>query len=228
MRHVTQLCAQADSRGHGGEELVGFGRLRLSTALGIMNIQSLCAEVYADSEGLLRSLRTGTDGSLLIDFECDDWAGTGERRRFEIRCDEPKDFRVDVGYIGAISLHTEHSLLLKHQGEQAELYFSSAPASPEAVFTQACIMLHTELDGWREPSELLHGTPGEFVSNLRSGHGLLARGPMPTLLKLRDQLAEHLKLQLVHSYVAKGEWVVLVMEGSWIVCARVEAHENDA
>jgi restriction system protein len=30
-----KLCAQADSRGHGGAEPIGFGRLRLSTALGI-------------------------------------------------------------------------------------------------------------------------------------------------------------------------------------------------
>lgn len=203
----------------------------LSSDLGIMNIQSLCSEVYDDSEGLLKSMRSTSDGALLLEFECDDWTGTGKRRNFVIRCHNVQEAHVDLGFVGTIAVAAEHPLLLKHQGPQADLYFSTPPASPEIVFALATIALEAEFQGWRDPSELLHGCTEFFLNNLRSGHGLLARGPLPTLCKLRDGLAAHLELQLIHSYNAKGpecRWIAFVMERSWVVCAEVEAHENDA
>lgn len=56
----------------------------LSSSLGIMNIQSLCSEVYDDFEGLLKSMRSTSDGALLLEFECDDWTGTGKRRNSSV------------------------------------------------------------------------------------------------------------------------------------------------
>lgn len=193
-----------------------------------MNIQSLSSAVYEDSDGLLTAQKTLPDGSLQLEFECNDWNGTHKRRRFEFRCEGIEEARIDLGYVGAISLHDEHPLLLKHQGQQAELYFSTAPTSPEVVFTEASIALQTELQGWREPSECLHGSPEVVLSNLKAGHGLLARGPKRTLITLRDALNQHLKLQLVDSYVAKGHCLALIIECSWVVCTRVTVHEHDA
>lgn len=136
-----------------------------------------------------------------------------------------------MGFVGTIAVAAEHPLLLKHQGAQADLYFSSPAASPETVFTLATIALEAEFQGWREPSELLHECTEFFLNNLRSGHGLFARGPLPTLSRFRDGLAAHPELQLIHlcnAYGPEGRWIAFVMERSWVVCAEVEAHENDA
>ena len=193
-----------------------------------MNIQSLCAHVYEDSEGLLKSQSTLADGALQLDFECDDWNAAKKRRRFQLRCEDVKEARIELGYVGAISLHEDHPLLLKHQGLQSELYFSTVPASPEVVFTRVSGALQRECKGWRESREFLNGTPDELVLNLRGGHGLLARGPKPSIVSLQHDLDALLSLQLLDSYVAKGKWLALIIETSWVISARVTVREHDA
>jgi hypothetical protein len=192
-----------------------------------MDIDELFLNVYEESQGRLTAQAYLPDGRLQLEFECDDWNGTDRRRRFELRFEDVKEARVHLGFVDHISMHDDHPLLGRHQGEQSALYFSSAPTCPELVFAQSHVTIHGHFGGWFEPSTFLHGTPEKLLANLRGGYGLLATGPKPALLELRASLKDMLKLQLIDGHTAAGDWVAVVMDDNYVICGGTTVREHD-
>jgi hypothetical protein len=190
-----------------------------------MDIETLASAVYEDLEARIIGARIAEEG-LVLDVACDDRDENTPRRHFELFCSAAEEWCVSVGDAGAIEFTEEHPVLLEHKGAQGSLYFSSAPARPDEVFYRAHATLYAEFSGWRAPSRFLNGTPTVFRRFLEGGSGLLARGPVTVLEKLKSNLQPLLDLNVVYSYQGKPHWKALIVGTNWVVCASVRVRER--
>lgn len=191
-----------------------------------MQLSDLITSVYEDLEPWITEVRLTPSGDQVVVLECDDWVAGGSRRRFLLRCSGVKDASVSLGDASPIDWVAEHPVLATHIGDQAALYFSSAPANPAEVF----LAVHEELtswqSGWIEPGTYLNGNPSEIARYLATGSGLLARGPRACMERIQLRLQSLLRTNVVHSYHAKGGCKALLLGSMWIACESVSVSET--
>jgi hypothetical protein len=193
-----------------------------------MDIEALASAVYEDLEPRLVCAHLVGKSDLLLELECADWSGGNLRRKFDVRCGQVKASEVSVGEAGAIEFLSDHPVLLEHKGAQGALYFSSAPASPDAVFFVAIDLLTQRFEGWRDPLNFLNGEPREVRNHLTGGNGLLARGPLTVMEELRNQLRPLLAVRVLQEQVEEEHWKALIVGSNWVVCDTVSVVERAA
>lgn len=131
-----------------------------------------------DYDAKVIAVTRNATGALETHLEYDSFLlPTGTIQSATLRCFGTTEWNVSTSFINSITYSHAHPLLFNHNSPQAQLFFSSAPASPSDVFFIAHKVLNTELSGWRNPCEYLHGRPEEIYAHLSGGYGLLARGP---------------------------------------------------
>jgi hypothetical protein len=191
-----------------------------------MNIDSLEAGLYDDSNGVVSSVRLQVDGNLSFDLECDDWEGTERRRHFTITCQGLVESDLCVGGANAISLHREHPLLLDRVGKQGGLYFSSQAQDAHQIYADIWDILSEHYQGWKCPSDVIGHSPSSFRSLVEGGYGLLLRGPLSILATVQDRIGNALTTQLIETHTGEAVAVALVVEDRFVVCSEVEATEH--
>ena len=187
-----------------------------------MDIETLAE----DLETYIVSVRIADEGDVVLEITCDDYEGNGPRRHFELFCSGVKDFSVSAGAAGAIEFSNEHPVLLEHKGAQGALFFSSAPERPDKVFFRVHATFTAEFDGWKAPSQFLNGDPATFRRYLEGGHGLLARGPVVVLEKLKASLEPLLPVSVVRTHEGKPHLKALILGPHWIICTAVRVKER--
>jgi len=190
-----------------------------------MDIASLSDAIHDDLEAALVAIDWSRPDAVTLTIECDDWEGSASRRRFELVCHEPAEVRCLLGPFESLTCHVEHPLLLEHQGQQSQLFFSSAPASPGEAFLAAHAAIDAVVVGWRDPGSYLCHEPGLFESVIASGHGLLARGPEPVIAALETRLQGMLRVNSLPSHALAGQYTALTIDTQWVVCKAVAVTE---
>jgi hypothetical protein len=192
-----------------------------------MDLQSLIDTVFEDLDARVTTVSVDVNGDLHLEIEYDSIVLPEGTRMVTLKCVEPKEFTVTVGYVGNIAQFSDHPLLLNHRGPQADLYFSSAPVHPAEVFYRACSVLGSEMQGWRHPSDYLNGTPEELGRHLTGGFGLLARGPSAAMRALASSIESLLTAKVLESHVLDEVAMVLTLDNQFVICERVEVADND-
>jgi hypothetical protein len=189
-----------------------------------MEIVALADAVYEDLEPQVVAARLNTD-VLVLTLECDDWGSLAHRRTFNLTCKNVRESNLEVGAIGGLAYATEHPVLMSHIGSQGQLFFSSAPFSPEEVFYLTHRVLTDIFWPWRMPQEFMNGGPEELYGYLKGGSGLLARGPTPVLEELAGPLNQKLKVSVVESHSASSRLCALLVDSKFVICEAVEVEE---
>lgn len=190
-----------------------------------MDIASLSEAIHDDLEAVLVAVDWSRPDAVTLTIECDDWEGSASRRRFKLVCREPAEVKCSLGPFDSLTYQLEHPLLLDHQGQHSQLYFSSAPASPGEVFLAAHAAIDAVVVGWRDPGSYLCHEPGLFESVIASGHGLLARGPEPVIAALAERLEGMLRVNSLPSHSPAGQYTALTIDSQWVVCKAVAVTE---
>ncbi len=182
-----------------------------------MDILSLVEQVSWHEHASVVALRR-EDGNLVIELE----TGPEEARcRLRLDCIDTLEVELTEGHFEELGYFTGHPLLLQHDGTHAELFFSSAPTSPGEVFLAAHEVVEAQLQGWRDPRDILCHSPAHFAAVLGRGHGMLARGPEAVIRALERRLASLLDVNAVCSRRPTKPAVVLTVDGGHVVCGSV-------
>lgn len=114
-----------------------------------------------------------------------------EDQRWMLRCGAVRRSRiVNVPAIDALSIKTEHPLLLPHSEARVELYFSSRPADPDAAVGRLIEAHHAVVGAWFDCLHFFNlGPEHSLRAMLNGGFGKLAEGPQ----SLIDRYAEALR-----------------------------------
>lgn len=190
-----------------------------------MNIHELSNSLHEELNGLVTSVRRVADRGLAFELECDDWAGTDNRRHFTVVCGGLVDTNMGIGVADAITLHSDHPLLLEHHGRQGDLYFSSKPLrDTHEIYAYLWDILTTHYQDWIAPSGML-GSPSPFRATVEGGYGLLFRGPVSVLSAARERIGNDLTTQLIETYTAKTKALALIVGNHHVLCHEVEVVE---
>ena len=187
-----------------------------------MDLQALIDTVFEDLDAQVRSVEYDENEDLRLVIEYDKVVLPEGKQQVELKCVRPQEFNVTAGYVGNISRFEDHPLLRNHRGPQAQVFFSSAPASPAEVFYLAHRVLTAELQGWRDPSDYLNGKPAEVWKHLMGGFGLLARGPSSAMAALASEIESLLAVKVIESHVLHSTAMVLTLDNHFVVCESVE------
>lgn len=185
-----------------------------------MLIQDLSEHLYEDLNGQVVSMVKSNLG-LLVTLECDDWENKMPRRRFLLSCADVRESTLAVSSVGWVKLVSEHPVLLAHNSEHSELFFSSAPVNPFEVIGRLMETHSTFYGHWRKLSEHLQASS----VTLSGGHGLIARGPHLVMKRYAAAIDSLLEVNIVHSYEPKNKFKALIFEREFLVCGRIEAME---
>jgi len=192
-----------------------------------MNLQALIDTVFEDLDARVRSVAFDENEDLRLVIEYDRVVLPEGKRQVELKCVRPQEFSVTAGYLGNIAQFEDHDLLRNHRGPQAQVFFSSAPASPAEVFYLAHRVLAAELQGWRNPSDYLNGKPEEVWKHLAGGFGLLARGPSAAMAALASAVESLLTVKVIESHVLHSTAMVVTLDNQFVVCESVEVLPRD-
>nr|WP_316643359.1 hypothetical protein [uncultured Roseateles sp.] len=192
-----------------------------------MNLQTLIDTVFEDIDARVNSVSFDGSGDLRLEIEYDSVVLPERKRQVELKCVQPKEFSVTVGYVGNIAQFEDHALLRNHHGPQAQVFFSSVPKSPAGVFYLAHRVLTSELQGWRDPADYLNGKPEEIWKHLAGGFGLLARGPSAAMAALASAVDSLLSVKVMESHVLHSNAMVLTLDNQFVICESVEVIPND-
>ncbi len=192
-----------------------------------MNLQTLIDTVFEDLDARVNSVSFDDEGDLHLDIEFDSIVMPDGKRYVELKCLRPKEFNVTAGYVGTIAQFEEHALLANHRGPQAQIFFSSAPSSPEQVFYLAHRVLTSELHGWRDPATYLNGQPEELREHLAGGYGLLARGPAAAMTALANTVDSLMAVRVIESHSLQSTAMVLTLDNRYVICESVQVLPND-
>lgn len=191
-----------------------------------MNIHELSDSLHEELNGLVTSVRHVADQGLAFEFECDDWAGTVHRRHFTIMCSGLVATDMGVGIADAITLHSDHPLLLEHRGQQGGLYFSSKPLrDAHRIYAYIWDVLRVHYKDWVAPSDML-GSPSSFTARLEGGYGLLFKGPVSVLSAVQERIGNDLTTQLIDTYANKTQALALIVGNYHVLCSEVEVVEQ--
>lgn len=202
-------------------------RLALHDTLAVMNLQTLIDTVFEDLDARVNSVSYDQAGNLQLKIEFDSIVMPEGKKHVELKCMQPKEFNVTAGYVGTIAQFEEHALLANHRGPQAQVFFSSAPRSPEQVFYLAHVVLTSELHGWRDPATYLNGQPDELRKHLAGGYGLLARGPATAMAALAAAVDSLMAVQVIESHALQSTAMVVTFDSQYVICESVEVLHND-
>lgn len=102
-------------------------------------------------------------------------------RLFWVSCSQPRSYQVIAMTTDqSVLLTSEHAVLWPHNQKQGELYFNGT-ASDATSLLGALIESQREVVGDWFPIDRFLNLPGRSADILRSGHGLLATGPVMLL-----------------------------------------------
>ncbi len=192
-----------------------------------MNLQTLIETNFEDLDARVNSVSFDAEGDLRLTIEYDNVVLPDGKRRVELKCVNPKEFTVTAGYVGSIAQFDDHALLANHRGPQAQLFFSSAPKSPEQVFYLSHAVLRSVFGGWRDPATYLNGAPEELREKLAGGYGLLARGPRAAMLALGTAVDSLLSVRTIESHALQSTAMALTFDNQFVICESVEVLQDD-
>lgn len=128
----------------------------------------------------------------------------------------------------SVSLTFDHPVLWPHNSPQQELYFSSKPSEPAAVFGSLVQAFHDLVGPWFPISRFMNPMP--VIQLLSGGHGLLASGPEPIIDRLAHVLdsygVRHNVLPLRYGRIAYNTDVpvrALVFDDCYVAAHKIEA-----
>ena len=192
-----------------------------------MKLQDFIDEEFDDLDLYVKATSFDEAGDLRLLAQYGSNLQRDNRWNVELRFIEPIEIAVTVGYVGTIAQHTHHPLLAEHCEPHAQVFFSSAPRSPETVFYLAHRILSRELDGWRNPSAYLNGTPDELSEHLVGGFGLLASGPLSAMSAVAEAVGPLLTVRVIESKTVRDAAVAITFDRGFVICKSVEVLRND-
>lgn len=192
-----------------------------------MDLQTLIDTVHEDLDACVSSVSLDESGDLRLHIEYDSFVLPEEAQRVELKCLRPKEFNVTAGCFRSIAQFKEHVLLADHHGPQSQIFFSSAPTSPEEVFYLAHAMLTKEFGHWRDPAKYLNGPPEQLRRHLVGGYGLLARGPRFAMDALAAAVEPLLTVKTIESHSLESSVMVLILDRQFVICESIEVSRGD-
>lgn len=133
----------------------------------------------------------------------------------------------------SVDLTFDHPVLWPHNSAQKELYFSSKPSEPAAVFGSLAEAFLELVGPWFPISRFMNHMP--TIELLSRGHGLLASGPEPIIDRLAYVLhgygVRHNILPLRYGRIAFNTDLpvrALVFDDSYVVAHSIEASRSGA
>ena len=133
-----------------------------------------------------------------------------------------------------LRLSFDHPVLWPHSMSFKELYFSSTPNDPAAVFG-SLIEAHLDLVGSWFPISRFMNHSLSTIKLLSSGNGLLASGPAPVIEKFASVLdvyrVRHNSLPLRYgaiTYNTERKPRAFLFDDSYVVAHDIEADKQDA
>ncbi len=98
--------------------------------------------------------------------------------QFRITCERPRSHRINaIASYRLVWLTTDHVVLWPHNQQQGELYFNGTPSDASSLFGALVEAQRDAVGDWF-PTDRFLNLLGRSTDILRSGHGLLARGPV--------------------------------------------------
>lgn len=189
-----------------------------------MNIEELSEAVYEDLNGKIVSA-DHHDTAVTLLYECDNWKEPDKRVSFRLRCVDVAETTACPGVSETLQWTTEHPLLLNHNRQHGDLFFTSTPDNPHEVVG---VLYQTHEDffqGWRPLRDYINQC-GKTHQILAAGNGLLARGPLPLLELYQSSVAHLLKTNIVNSYTPLGGYSALIFDDSFVICRNTEVSQR--
>jgi len=90
------------------------------------------------------------------------------------------EFAIDSSLGAELELVDRHPLLWQHQHDSATAYFTGVPSNPLAAVGAVTEAHETAVNGWFTTAKYLNRS-ASLGDLLKSGSGMLARGPVPLL-----------------------------------------------
>ncbi|MFO0983049.1 MAG: hypothetical protein U1E76_15195 [Planctomycetota bacterium] len=197
----------------------------------MVRIEDLCASLTHHENGLLEVVGPMEENLLAIRFACDDWLGSGVRRRFLLSCLGTVERQLDAGSSEEIRWVDQHPVLWTFNSPHGYLHLGSRPADAFAAVGRLYEAHEQLFQGWKALREFLN--PG-FTSNLHEllegGRGMLAQGPCPVLERYRDALQPLMETYLNDAphdrrYDAQHPKRALIFDDCYVVCDSVDVKE---
>ncbi len=188
-----------------------------------MTIDELASVVYEDLNGFIVSVR-GSQRELDVEYECDHWRDHDSRVAFRLRCSEVAESTVTSGVSEELHWTEDHPVLLDHNSEHGNLYFTSIPDNPYEVVGRLYQVHERVYDGWRHFRDYVN-TCRDTVTILGGGSGLLAEGPLPLLREFEHAVKGMISTNIVDTPRHAGDYGnyrVLLFDGSFVVCRKCQ------
>ena len=190
-----------------------------------MTIDELSAEVYEDLNGKVVSVSHRDDTTTVV-YECDDWENPVGRVSFRLHCTAVAETTVTRGWSEGLVWTADHPLLLNHNQEHGDLFFSSRPSNPHEVLGLLYQAHENLFGGWRPLRNHINRC-GKTDEILAGGHGLLASGPLPLLEIYRESLGQLLTTKVVKTHAPDGGYHALVFDETFVICKEVGVTRAD-
>jgi hypothetical protein len=177
---------------------------------------------------------SGDDVVLEIDvFEIDEAATdmpSETSSRIRIICQDVAEVHVSLSGFLAAEWSGDHPALLKHNQPQGTLYFSSAPADPDALIGRLWQVNQDIYRGYRSMADDFNISGYGLAALLAGGHGELASGPMPVLTRYADAIGETMTTNLVATGTApRGGYHLLDFHADcYVICCSASVTAADA
>ena len=134
---------------------------------------------------------------------------------------------------GTLDLTFDHPVLWPHNAPKKELYFSSTPSNPPAVFG-SLVEAFLELVGPWFPISYFFNNCVPTIQLLSGRHGLLASGPEPIIDRLAAVLdgygVRHKTLPIAYGKVVYNSDLqvrALVFDGAYVAAHSIEARRAE-
>lgn len=186
-------------------------------------LDDLSENIYDDLHSTVNSL-TRTKHGVLIEIGCLDWRDHQTERIFHIFCRSVVEQNLTLGDVGGLRVLESHPLLLEYTSDHADLYVSSVADSPEEIMDQLHRIHESVFKGWRK-NAYIHAR----MEYLKSGNGLLARGPVELIEALENQLSGKIRANrggtTVRSRKSERDMMVMLADERYLICEDAHAIE---
>ncbi|MFN0198630.1 MAG: hypothetical protein ACKVT0_17930 [Planctomycetaceae bacterium] len=146
----------------------------------IQNLLQLMEKLEYEEDGWTSITSANWSGSdLVLQFRVQ--ISDAPPRVWSIHCGRPRSYRIlALENDDLVDLVNDHIVLWPHVQKQGELYFYGTPTDAFALLGEL-VEKHKEMVGNWFPFDLFLNLPGRVSDIFRSGHGLVAKGPVQLL-----------------------------------------------
>jgi hypothetical protein len=149
-------------------------------------------------------------------------------RKFKIVCSGVAETQVALSGFLCAEWSADHPALLRYNEPRGTLYFSSAPADPQAVIGRLWQVSQDVYRGYRTMADDFNLNGYHLVDLLAGGHGQLAVAPLSVVARYVEAIGGAMATNVVAGPVPQGGYRILDFQGDCYVICRVAAVPDTA